>query len=88
MKIKFNTPLKKASVSNNANPQYSKRSLRKQFYISLIANIIFVIIFFTFKSNCLKAISFVAIFWCTFFMYCAFECSLDSFDDISSNGSK
>ena len=68
--------------------KYSKKSLRKQFYISFIVNIIsiFILLFFIGK-NFLTIVCVTSIFWCTLFMIFAFECSLECFKDFPSNGS-
>ena len=83
----LNTPIKTTINSKSNIPLYSKKSLRKQFYVSLFIVILSIPIFILTSNQFLKVFSFFSFIWFIFFMYCAFECSLDSFDDITSNRS-
>lgn len=69
-------------------PKYSKKTLRKQFYISLAFAITGVPIFFLTTNQYLKCISFFMMFFGVTLFYFAFECALDSFEDVTGNGSK
>ena len=81
---------RKSNKNNNTKvlSKYSKKILRKEFYISLIIAITSTPIFFFTSDNSLKLISFIGIFFGIFFVYCAFECALECFEDTPSNRCK
>ena len=68
--------------------KYSKKELRKEFYISLAITITCTPLFFFTQELFIKGLSFWGIFFGIFFMYCAFECSLECFNDKPSGRSK
>ena len=75
-----------STIKEKPLSKYSKKSLRKQFYISFVVLIVSsIVLHFKLGNNYLTALSVTAIFWCIFFMYCAFECSLECFEDFPSN---
>lgn len=66
--------------------KYSKKTLRKQFYISLgIDIILIVLLFFFIGNNYFTVIATTIIFWSTLFIIFAFECSLECFEDFPCN---
>lgn len=73
---------KKVVNTQEYTPSYSKKTLRKQFYICLIIMIICIPIFFFATNKTLKALSLVFGPWSAFLMLCSFECALENFKEI------
>lgn len=88
VKLLMNTPESANKDVSKPLAKHSKHVLRKEFYISLAVSITCVPIFFLIPNKYLKLISLMFMFLGIFFMYCAFECSLECFDDGISNRSK
>jgi hypothetical protein len=84
----LNSKSNKITDTPNCYPKYSKKALRKQFYISLCVAITGVPIFFLSTSQFLKYVSSFMMFFGVVLFYFAFECALDSFDDAISDRSK
>ena len=73
------------NTTTNTPYKHSKKTLKKQFYISLVIAITSIPIFFFTSDVLIKSSSFWGIILGLFFAYCAFECALDSFDDSPSD---
>ena len=80
---------KNMTFSNKKISHYSKKTLRTEFYISFIINIISITgLFFFIGKNFLTVLCTSIIFWSTLFMIFAFECSLECFKDYPRNRCK
>ena len=65
--------------------KYSKKTLRKQFYISFACFITGTPLFFLTSNQYLKALSLIMMFFGMFLIYCSFECALECFNDNIDN---
>lgn len=84
----LNSKSNKVSNTQTCRPQYSKKSLRKQFYISLSVAITGIPIFFLTTDQFLKCVSFFMMLFGFILFYFAFEGALGCFEDVISDRSK
>jgi len=76
------------TTTSSSFPKYPKKLLKKQFYISLSFTITGIPLFFLTNNQFLKCVSFLMMFLGIILFDFAFECALDSFDDVISNRCK